>query len=296
MRCLQPLALVCALVAGCLTARPEVVVSNYETGAPTDAATPEAIDLYVALAERPVGDRYLNRGLWEFADEQSPFQHDLERKALIDQNGFRVGLLGSGSPDGAFLKLLSGRNCPDPRCIRIFPGNTTTLDIGGVWSSLMFQLARKNSEERVTLTQAQCRFQVLAHLDGDSRVRLVVTPNVIHGAQQAQPQAVQDPDGSRRWDMRMKRPEEVYPWLGWTLTLGPGEVAILGGQLDRAESLGRQMFLYTQTDAPLQRVLVLRALRTGGPAKPREGAGTLATRAQEVPLLGGSKVRGSAPE
>jgi hypothetical protein len=298
MRCLRPLVLVCALVAGCLSTRSDVNVSNYEQGEGTPASGDAVgIDLYVAVAERPVGDRYLNRGLWEFADEQTPFEHDLDRKSQIDQNGFRVGLLG-GTPDGPFQNLLSGRNCPDPRCVRILAGNPTSIQVGGVWSSCSFQLVRKGREEPVELQQAECRLQVLPHLDGENKVRLEITPMVRHGDQQKMPRAVQDPDGSRRWDVQVRRPEEVYGWMSWTLSLAPGDYAIIGGHMDRPESLGRRMFLFTQAEAPVQRVVVLRAMRSGGPTanKKREGPQPLAARALEPIPTTGSRVRGVPPQ
>jgi hypothetical protein len=297
MRSLQPLVLACALVAGCVSTRPDVAISKYETGDPTAAsADPVGIDLFVAVAERPVGDRYLNHDLWQFADEQTPFQHDLDHKSQIDQNGFRVGILG-GTPDGAFQNLLSGRNCPDPRCIRCLPGTPTGVDLGGVWPSCTFQLVRNGREQVTTLEQAQCRLQLLAHLDGESKVRIVVTPVVRHGQQEKLPRPVQDPDGSRRWDVQVRRPEVGYGWLSWTLLLGPGESAIIGGLMDRTESLGRRMFLFTQTDAPVQRVVVLRALRSGSvTTRKKDAVQTLAARAQGTPAPGGQRLRGVAPE
>lgn len=293
---LQPLVLVCAMLAGCLATRPEVLVSKYESSEPTAGlAEPGSIALFVAVAERPVGDRYLNHDLWEFADEQTPFRHDeFDRKLLLDQNGFRVGLLG-GIPSGPFQNLLSARNCPDPRCIRLAVGTPTAIDVGEVWSTCDFQLIFKDQPHAVSLTQAQCRLQLLAHLDGTDKVRLVVTPMIRHGAQQLTPRAVQDPDGSRRWDLQVRHPEETYQWLNWTVTLGTNDYLVVGGRMDRTESLGRRLFLFTETKAPVQRVLVIRAIRQDQAvtlANRQDEAVPLALQAQAIPV---PRVRSVAP-
>lgn len=295
MRCLQPLVLVCALLSGCLATRTGVVVSNYETAEPSSSAgEPGGIALYVALAERPVGDRCLNHGLWEFTDEQTPFQHDIDRKLVLDQNGFRVGIQG-GIPTPDMENLLSSRCCPNPRCIRLQPGTPTTIDIGEIWPQCDFQVLHKGQPHPVSLEQAQCRLEILPHLDGDNKVRLVVTPQVRHGQQLVLPRPVQDPDGSRRWDTQIRHPEETYPWMNWTVTLDPNESLVIGGRMDRTTSLGRRMFLYTETKTPVQRVLIVRALRQGPPPaveRPKDAVIPLAAQAQATPT---TRVRSVAP-
>src|SRR5579884_648530 len=55
----------------------------------------DTIPMDVAILEGPVGDSFLNQGLWEQADEQVVA---LDRKAVLDDNGFRVGQFGDVMP------------------------------------------------------------------------------------------------------------------------------------------------------------------------------------------------------
>jgi len=293
-RWLQPFVLASALLAGCVASRPDVLVSNYEPTEPAPA-DPATVALFVALAERPVADRYVNHGLWEFADEQTPFIHDLDRKGVLDRNGFRVGVL-SGLPSESFLTLLSKRCCPDPRGIRLQPGSPTTVDVGPAWSELQCQVVHKGRPHPVALPQAQCRLQFLPHLDGDDKVRLVVTPQVRHGQQQLTPRPVQDPDGSRRWDVQVRHAEETYPWMNWSITLAAGDYLVIGGRLDQEASLGRRMFLHTETETPVQRVLIVRALRPDPPATAWKKDAVVPLAAQAQGLPGAARLRGSRPE
>src|SRR5205823_13885112 len=84
--------------------------------APTTALKPfagplgaDAVGLQVAVLEVPVGDRYVNGGLWATIDEQVVA---LDRKSALDDNGFRIGLVGP-RPDGFDDLLNSPRANPD---------------------------------------------------------------------------------------------------------------------------------------------------------------------------------------
>src|SRR5262249_26814687 len=56
---------------------------------------PDVVVLEVVLLERPVDDPFVNEELWRSADEQAV---PLERKAVLDDNGFRVGQIGGLTP------------------------------------------------------------------------------------------------------------------------------------------------------------------------------------------------------
>src|SRR5688572_25631778 len=110
-------ALIYGLLAVCLAGctRPEVVhttawLDRLRAGAgPTG---PDVVQIDVALIERPAADAYLNSGLWQFVDEQVVV---LERKAVLADNGFRVGQVGGITPAGLHDLLTSERSCANPR-------------------------------------------------------------------------------------------------------------------------------------------------------------------------------------
>ena len=94
---------------------------------------PDAVGLEVAVIEVPVGDRYVNSGLWATIDEQVV---NLDHKAALDDNGLRVGLIGGMRPSAVrrpaeVAAVQPGRalasdarrpyqdNCPRPHSTRV---------------------------------------------------------------------------------------------------------------------------------------------------------------------------------
>src|SRR5438094_255574 len=146
------------LSAGCFWAppgRPAGLVESLKPFAGLRGA--DVVVLDVALLEQPVGDRFLNEGLWAAADEQV---FDLDRKAVLEDNGFRVGLVG-GIPPAEFLALLTvERSCPDPHRVRMPAGNTKPVPLGGSRPLLRFQLHADGQVTPVEFPQAQCVLQI----------------------------------------------------------------------------------------------------------------------------------------
>src|ERR1700691_3698612 len=70
-------------------------------GGPTG---PDVVQMDVALIERPLGDAYLNKDLWLAADEQVV---SLDNKAILQDNGFRIGQVGGLTPAGLQALLTS---------------------------------------------------------------------------------------------------------------------------------------------------------------------------------------------
>src|SRR5881409_3401857 len=122
------LGLLNVLLVGCVTGGPAHTALRPERGSPAPAAAdPDAVVLYVALVERPVGDRYLNQDLWALADEQVV---GIERRAVLEENGFRVAQVGGIIPAGLLGLLSSERSCVNPRCVRLHAGHPTTVPLG----------------------------------------------------------------------------------------------------------------------------------------------------------------------
>ena len=81
--------LLSVVLGGCTTARPLRSTGWLDRFRRLNGPTgPDVVQMDIALLERPVGDSYINRDLWTTADEQVIA---LERKAQLDDNGFRVG-------------------------------------------------------------------------------------------------------------------------------------------------------------------------------------------------------------
>ena len=67
-------------------------------------------------------------------------------------------------------------------------------------------------------------------------------------------------------------PTERYAALGFEVTLAEAEYVAVGTRADRAHTFGGQCFAAT-AENPVQRLLVLRARRTGGEALGGEAVG-----------------------
>ena len=107
------LALTAGCAAGCFAGHTTRAASLFEPLRPLLGPTgTDAVQLDVALIERPTGDRFLNEELWDLADEQGVA---FEKKAALDDNGIRVGLIGGMPPAGLQALLTSERSCANPR-------------------------------------------------------------------------------------------------------------------------------------------------------------------------------------
>src|SRR6478672_11895559 len=146
------------LISGCWLPGPGRPAGLIERLKPfTGPQGADAVALEVALLEGPVGDRYLNAGLWTAADEQVVAP---ERKAVLEDNGFRVGQVGGLVP-AEFLELLtSPRSNPDPHGVQMRAGNAKLLSLGEPRAQCRFELHADGAGTPVALDQGQCVLQV----------------------------------------------------------------------------------------------------------------------------------------
>jgi hypothetical protein len=202
----------------------------------------------VALVEQPVGDRYLNEELWSLADEQFV---PLARKATLNDNGWRVGLISGVTPADLQALLTSERSCPDPRCRLLYSGSVATLDLGPVLKECRYQSPGEG--ELVEFPQAVFQLEVRPTVTEEGHLRLHIVPKVAHQSSTSEPHWV-TMNRLRRQD---KASENCDP-LSWDVDLDPNQLLVVGGQADRANSMGCQCFVRRGEIPPVQRLLVLR--------------------------------------
>jgi hypothetical protein len=241
---------------------------------------PDVVQLDVALLERPVGDEFLNRDLWNFTDEQ---MIALERRPIVDENGFRVGLI-VGMPPGAFQDLLaSERSCINPRRRIVASGKATTQALGAPVAQAQFRVYHGGTPLEVRLDGAEFVLDVAPFLTEDGRTRLHFTPRVQYGEVTRDIRPAPDRSG---FTMEMEKPSKTFPELAWEVTLAPHEFLVVGTRLDRPESLGFQAFIQEDASPPVQRLLVLRTARAA-PEPEADDSPTLedmARSSQSLPL------------
>jgi hypothetical protein len=243
----------------------------------------------VAVVERPAGDRYLNGGLWEFADEQAV---DLERKSALEDNGFRVGLIGGILPADLLALLTSDRSCGPPRRIQVRAGNPAVVALGPQQARCAFTLQEGGRAVPVALEEARCELEVVPTPAEGGRMTLRFTPVIRHGATGRELRPVRDPSGEHRWDLEAKQPTETYASLAWEVTVTPEEYVVVGARLDRDDTPGQCFFLEDGAARLAQRLVVIRTGRMlpDAPApEPGGGAPPLALQA------GWRSARGAAP-
>jgi hypothetical protein len=276
--------------SGCLPGRHNTGASLV-TKPMIEGATSETIRLDVAVIERPAGDGYLNHTVWDLADEQAV---ELEHKLILDDNGFRAGLIGGLLPADLLALLSSDRSCSEPHRIQIQAGAATPLPMGGEQVRCTFDLHAGQGVRAMTLENASCFLEVTPGLAEGGRVTLHMTPVVKHGTSKREPRAVHDASGERRWDLKVEQTTESYEALSWDVTVSPDEYAIIGTRVDRDDTLGQRFFLDTEATTPTQRLLVIRCGRVlpdaSGPAPGKDRA------APPLALQAGWRTaRGAAP-
>jgi hypothetical protein len=262
------LALLLAPVVGCFTAEPERSVARFGMHGPfTGPQGDDVVQLDVALIECTVGDSYINKNLWQLTDESvSP-----DLKAILQKNGFRACQTGSTPPPGLLDLLNSQKYNFNPRRICTRANTPTTILLGPVWTTCPYDLDKDGVPAPVEVEQAQCVLTVVPALADERRVTLRFTPEVRHGATMLKPKPLQEPSGAKSWTLAPEQLTEAYAWLGWEMTVKPGEFVAVGTLLDRPDTLGYRGFLYTETSAPVQRLLVIRPARPprdDAPAEP----------------------------
>jgi hypothetical protein len=220
----------------------------------TGPAGADVVHMDVALVELPVGDRFLNKDLWTLADEQVIA---LDRKAVLEDNGLKVGQLGV-APARLQRLLTSDRTCINPRRIALRSGNSYELMLGPPHAQLRFAVEKAGETREVVCDEAQCVLVVTPTLTPDGRTLLRCTPEVRHGQVQHLPRPADDLSG---WVLQARQATERYADWTFEVPLATNEYVAVGGRLDRPTSFGNRCFVRCDREPPVQRLLVIRTGR-----------------------------------
>ncbi len=249
--------LLLVLLAGCFTgqvARPPAAEYAHTSHASHAPLTPESVVVDLVLLECPVGDPFLNGDLWASTDEQVV---PLEHKALLAENGFRVGQVVGLTPARLHALIVSDRYCVR-RWRQILPsGRSLALAVSpAAVPAFHCQVALEGRLENLALDQAQAFLVLVPALTAGGRTRLKFTPQIQHGEEHKDYQP-----GSQGWDIVYRRYRKTYPELGWDVTVAPNEYVVIGTTRDGPDTLGRACFVQYDGQRAVQRLLVLRTTR-----------------------------------
>jgi hypothetical protein len=247
-----------SLLAGCLTDEPHKTSRWAEQFRRFSlSANAHIVQMEIRLLEMPLGDSYINTEVWKYTDEQVV---DLDSKAILDDNGFRVGRIVGSVPAGLHALLTSDRSCINPHCLIRAEGREMPIQLSPVLDSCRFCAQTDRKTNTIDLASAQCSFSVVANFTDDGRTRLQFTPRIDFGEDTSTFHAAEDLSG---WVHEFKKPSRTFPELRWQVTVAPNEFLLIGCQLTQQESLGYQSLVDRSSRAPVQHLLVLRTGRTG---------------------------------
>jgi hypothetical protein len=215
----------------------------------------DIVQIDVALLELPVGDSFINHDLWNNTDEQIV---DLEHKAGVDDNGFRIGQIIGITPGHLQGLLTSKRSCINPRRRLLPAGRETNQMLGPILAHASYQIQQNGEKTTEALDQAQFLLSMVPSMTKDGRVCLEITPKAQYG--ESLPDLKPAADGSD-WTYQISKPCKSYASLNWKVTLAPNDLLVVGANIEQPRSLGYHAFI--QEDQPgqeVQRLLVIRTM------------------------------------
>src|SRR5262249_12996319 len=116
--------------------------------------------------------------LWNDTDGQAVA---LDHKAVLEDNGFRVGTLGGITPVKFQELITSDRSCVNPHENKLHAGAPKTIHLGAPIHTCKFEVRQSGKSTPVSFDQAQCILQVTPTITPDGRVKLSFMPQVQHG-------------------------------------------------------------------------------------------------------------------
>ena len=274
-------AIVALVLTGCATDKPVTSIaffSKMRPGKQPPVSGPDVIQLQLALLERPINDRFINNELWQLADEQII---PLERKAVLEEAGFRIGQVNGLNPSGLQTLLTSNRSCLIPWMQYVHAGNPTQYALGPALAHC--RVENVNSSEILEFEQADCLMQITPTSAPENRVRLHCVPRIRYGETEMVSRPILD--GSAFLPVR-ERPVKEFEALAFDVTLESNQYLVIGGRGDSLGTLGWRCFWRGDELVPAQRLLVIRTCRPC--LVPDEGAGEPgdgATHAERVPSV-----------
>lgn len=240
----------------CLNDRPAKSTSLIDRvrgmGGPTG---PEAVFIEYAVIERPAGSASVNREAWANIDEQVL---PTETRALLGENGLRVGVVGGLLPSEIEAMIANPKSATGHRQRRLYVNNPAQLAISNPVALAEFQILNDLKNAPTTAKYEQARFSVsmTPTFATDGRITLKCVPEVEH-----QDKKSWLPTGAAGPSWLGSKPAERFESLAFDVTLSPREFAVIGAHYERGNWLGNQLFTSQQGSDKVQRLLIIRAGR-----------------------------------
>ncbi len=201
--------------------------------------------LTVVILTRPQGDPLLNEIAWSLADEQVV---EPELRRALQTNGLRLGRLTGELPSGLSEQLRAKPpNQPDVQMIANASGESALIDANQAQAQPSINLLLSDPQGQVrgkNYSDAKGFLRVTATHEGPSAVSLRLAPELHHGPVQSSFMPI--PTGAlmmpREFQMSSGQKQETLRDLAATMTLQPGQIAVIGARPDRNGTLGDLLF------------------------------------------------------
>ena len=200
---------------------------------------PKRCKLQVAIVSRPMRDEAINGTVWSVVDEQTI---PPETRRMLEANGLRVGLITGDLPAEveAILKAPPPHKV-EPAQFHLPDGDHTLISLCESTPQASLLLSRQGRAFGKDYSDASGWLRVTASFEGATDVKLRLVPEIHHGPVQHVFGAVPNPGtySPQQFMLKDGQQEETLRELAATLTLQPGQVAVIGCRAEGAQTSGR---------------------------------------------------------
>lgn len=235
---------------------------------PANRLAPDAVVLDIAFVRLPATDTTTDTAAWNAADEQV-LPTALRRE--LAANGLRAGVLGQklpveleralDAPADSFEKLseqaaLDLEVGATRQHLPVRAGHRSIIKTSPVYPSLAMLLSEDGVVRGHQLTDARCTLCLKAYPQGDSRVKLSLSPEIEHGESKTHWVRGEGMMLQQTGQSRM-----VLQRLLCEATLSPGQCLLLGSTPE-AKGLGQHFFGQAAASGGERRLILIRLSQT----------------------------------
>jgi hypothetical protein len=246
-------------LVGCLSSTSQV--GRFDPLAPIGGEPDAAIIQYV-IVERNLGSEDINRRAWDRVDEQVlPY----ETRMVLEAAGLRVGTASETAP-GALRKLIDDPRTAWGHRARTFPlDRPAPLTVSGTLERAEFTApTAEDARAKFARTGVALGFDMTLRNSADGRAIVKLVPRARY----------QDPSHILPVDIEDRGlGTDTFPAAAFEIALSPSQYLIVGTDSYWRGTFGYTAFTESSEDRAVQRLLVVRAGRTGdGQTKTQDDA------------------------
>jgi hypothetical protein len=225
---------------------------------------PKQCLLKVAIISRPFGDPAINEVVWKAADEQI-IPHK-ERHAW-EVNGLRVGRIIGELPLEleAIMRDTTSHQKVNPTNFMVASGDPTLIKISDPVEEATVLVNRDNRILGNDRQDVSGYFRATAQHDGANNVSLRLVPEVHYGPIKRTFQTVPNAAaiGAQEFQINNGQEEDMFRELSTSLTLEPGQIAVLGCRPEVKRGLGTLFFTQSvaNSDQRMEKLILIWASR-----------------------------------